>query len=118
MAELFDDSGRCLVCGVLAGGDADHKHEDTVWARARMDCIQDRCENIPFASIGGLTKRDKPQVPKYIKPAEAEEYLMGYTTTAQRMYGEDWRTCEFGWVPVLEIRKDDGKDTPKRGPTF
>jgi hypothetical protein len=28
---------------------------------------------------------------------------VGYLSTARRLYGDDWATCEFGWSPALEI---------------
>jgi hypothetical protein len=71
--------------------------------RGALDCYQDRCENIPFASIGGLDSRSNMKQPKYITPEEAQEYLAGYRAMAQSLYGETWQTCSFGWAPALEL---------------
>ena len=79
------------------------KKEGSVWARGLADCQQDRCENVPFASIGGLPRRDDPECPKYIKPEEWAEYRAGYEWCARAMFGADWRTCTFSWQPALEI---------------
>lgn len=73
--------------------------------RARTDCIQDGCENCPFASIGGLDARAVPRAPDYIEPAEREEYLRGYVYEARRQYGADWQTCGFGWAPAMTINE-------------
>lgn len=82
---------------------------DKARRRARMDAIQDRCENAPFASVGGLNKRvsnDLMDVPQYIAPHCHQAYREGYAAACEEMYGEGWRTCSFGWVPVLEISED------------
>jgi hypothetical protein len=71
--------------------------------RGMTDCYQDRCENCPMASIGGLDARAKPSAPKYITPSEHADYLDGYAHQAQAMYGDDWRTCVFGWQRALQI---------------
>lgn len=74
--------------------------------RAVTDCIQDSCENAPFASVGGLDKREDMTAPAYITKhgdAYTAEWLRGYTTSACAMYGDDWRTCGFGWQPALTI---------------
>lgn len=65
------------------------------------NCVQDRCENCPFASIGGLEHRNNPKVPDYAK--DRDEWLAGYLAAAEAMYGPDWRTCSFGWAPALTI---------------
>jgi ferredoxin len=67
-----------------------------------LDCIQDGCENCPFASIGGLDARKAP-VPKFARPGEETEYLRGYTAAARANYGDDWETCTFSWGPALTI---------------
>lgn len=71
--------------------------------RGRSDCYQDRCENVPFASVGGLGSRSALVTPKYIAPDDAADYLRGYEAQARELYGDDWRTCEFGWKPALTI---------------
>lgn len=88
-----------------------HGHEGktkTVWTgdpvgRAAMDCYQDRCENVPFASVGGIDKRADMTAPVYITPSEREQYLNGYRLQARNIYGDDWQTCPFGWRPALVI---------------
>lgn len=91
-----------------------HGHDGTefIWndrrptaafVRASNDCVQDSFENCPFASIGGLARRDAPAPPSYVAESDREEYLRGYLTSACAMYGDDWRTREFGWSPALTI---------------
>jgi hypothetical protein len=75
----------------------------TPFERGRQDCYQDRCENIPFSSIGGLKCRSKMIPPRYLEFEDVEEYLRGYRDAAKALFGEDWETCEFGWVPTLTI---------------
>lgn len=72
--------------------------------RGRSDCGQDACENCPFASIGGLERRSAMEAPGYIPAEVASEYLAGYAEQAQAMYGDDWRTCSFGWGPAITIQ--------------
>ncbi len=71
--------------------------------RARTDAMQDRCENVPFASVGGLDKRDCMTTPSYIDLRDATEYMRGYRSAAYMIYGADWQTCSFGWAPALSI---------------
>lgn len=72
--------------------------------RGANDCAQDACENVPFASVGGLDKRDEMVAPEYEKPLlDKNMYLLGYAREARSMYGPDWRTCSFGWTPALTI---------------
>jgi hypothetical protein len=58
----------------------------------QLDCYQDRCENCPFASIGGLESRSNPQVPKYVPENRKDTWLDGYLNQALNLYGEDWAT--------------------------
>ena len=78
----------------------------TPYDRGRMDCYQDRCENVPFASIGGQECRHCMKTPKHIKPDDAPEYLAGYISMARDLYGEDWNSCKFEWVVTFEINAD------------
>lgn len=71
--------------------------------RGRMDCYQDRCENIPFATVGGLERRSSMIAPRYLEPGDVEDYLRGYRDAAAALFGADWETCAFGWVPTLTI---------------
>jgi hypothetical protein len=69
----------------------------------RDNATQDACENCPFAGIGGLASRNAPSVPAYVADADRDEWLRGYTAACLLMYGDDWRTCAFGWSPALTI---------------
>lgn len=82
------------------------------FGRGFSDAGQDACENAPFASIGGLEKRTNMQAPSYITPAEQTLYLDGYRAFARATYGDDWRTCSFGWAPAMTIggSEDKGED--------
>ena len=71
--------------------------------RGRCDAIQDRCENCPFASVGGKESRDNMRAPKYIPQSDAAEYLRGYAHQARILFGDDWQTCEFEWVHAMTI---------------
>jgi hypothetical protein len=64
---------------------------------------QDRCENAPFASVGGLDKRTAMVAPPFVPEDEQAEYLRGYQHAAMAAYGDDWQTCAFGWKPALTI---------------
>ena len=79
------------------------------FGRGFSDAAQDACENVPFASIGGLDKRDDMKAPDYITPDERNAYLNGYRTFAAASYGNDWKTCSFGWSPALTIGGDQKK---------
>ena len=68
-----------------------------------LDYYQDRCENIPFASIGGLDRRSAMVAPKYVAKEDVAEYLAGYRHAARAGLGEDWETCAFGWTPTVTI---------------
>lgn len=76
------------------------------WRRGHLDCVQDSCENCPFASVGGLEQRHHPIAPNYIPGGLAAEYLAGYEAAALELYGADWRTCTFSWQPALTIGED------------
>lgn len=67
------------------------------------NCEQDFCENSAFASIGGLDQRDELKAPDYVEKGDEVEWLRGYEAAARALYGDDWRTCEFGWVPAVTI---------------
>lgn len=72
------------------------------------NCLQDACENAPFASVGGLASRAALVAPKYAPPGQEAEYLRGYAAQARASYGEDWQTCSFGWAPAVTIGGADG----------
>ena len=71
--------------------------------QGRADFAQDRSENAPFASTGGIATREAMRIPEWIAESEGEEYLRGYRDGARFAYGEEWATCGFGWRPVLLI---------------
>ena len=71
--------------------------------RAMLDCIQDGCENAPFSTVGGLSRRRNMIAPKWIADADKDEYLNGYRVAALQQWGEGWETCEFSWGPALTI---------------
>ena len=82
--------------------------QDDEWmARGANDCSQDAMENAHFASIGGLDQRLHPRVPDYVPESRVDQYLAGYTETAQKQFGDDWQTCEFSWKPALDITDDN-----------
>lgn len=87
------------------------------FARGREDCYQDQCENTPFASVGGLDARNAPEAPTYVADADKAEYVAGYCAMASELYGEDWRTCSFGWRPVLTIDVRRGRTLPGGAPS-
>lgn len=98
----------------LADCVAVHGHDGTVfeWHDIRptaaflhgsQNALQDACENCPFADIGGLGARAAPRLPDYVTPENAAEWARGYLRACCAMYGEDWRTCTFGWAPALTI---------------
>jgi hypothetical protein len=78
------------------------ENDEAFW-RGYNVCYQDRCENVPFSSAGGLDARASLVAPDYIKPDEAGAYLDGYRAMARELYGENWQTCEFEWSPALTI---------------
>jgi hypothetical protein len=78
--------------------------------RGYMDCYQDRCENVPFASIGGLDARSAPKAPDYVVTSDVPAYLTGYMVCARKLFGEDWRTCTFGWQHALTIGDESTKE--------
>ena len=78
---------------------------DEAYARAQEDYLQDRCENGPFASIGGLASRCDPKRPSYIDPHDWPTYLLGYTDAAHEDLGHEWSTVAFGWSPAVVINE-------------
>lgn len=98
----------------LADCVAVHGHEGTAfeWHTARpteafkhgsTNALQDACENCPFNGIGGLDARTDPKLPAYVTAENAAEWMRGYVRACCAMYGDDWRTCAFGWAPALTI---------------
>jgi hypothetical protein len=72
----------------------------------RFNCTMDQCENAPFGSTGGPSKRDHMTAPEWVRPENTQRWLAGYRARALEMYGEDWETCAFGWVAALEFNRD------------
>ena len=77
--------------------------------RAALDFIQDLFENVPFASVGGLDKRDAMTAPHYIPEEQREDYLLNYRLAALWELGPDWQTCTFSWQAAIRL---DPKETP------
>jgi hypothetical protein len=69
--------------------------------RGIRDAFQDRCENIPCVSIGGLENRTNMKAPDYISEKDYDEYLKGYEQQCEEMWGNDWKTCKFSWSLAL-----------------
>jgi len=85
-------------------------HSQRWWAaynRGWMVAYQDRCENVPFATIGGKDRRSDMQAPDYIKEEDREAYLEGYREKSREMFGDDWETCSFVWKHVMTIGDGD-----------
>lgn len=79
----------------------------TPFERGITDAYQDRCENVPFASIGGLEARLKMHAPDCVHENDCEEYLSGYSWACKAMFGDDWATCQFGWRKAMELGVDE-----------
>lgn len=92
--------GRSVICWT----------DDDVFRRGETDAYQDRCENIPFSGMGGLEKRADPTAPDYIEEGDRIRFLAGYQACCLAMFGQDWKTCSFGWKHAITL---DGKE---RGP--
>lgn len=70
--------GRGAVTEFRLIGDTSVQH------RGAVDAYQDRCEGIPFASVGGNIPL---KVPEYIGVKNAEDYMSGYIGQCVRMFG-------------------------------
>jgi len=81
----------------------------TVRERARDHATLDELENVPFASVGGLTQRTNMKVDPLlnIADADAKAYIAAYCERAEEMYGPDWQTCEFGWKHALTLKGEE-----------
>lgn len=98
LEQIHGHQGKTKV--IFTGGPLD---------RGFTDAARDACENAPFASVGGLERRDSLVAPAYITPDEQQAYLLGYEVFALTSYGKDWRTCEFGWDDALTLRKKSAR---------
>ena len=74
------------------------------------DCYQDRCENVPFASTGGLEKRSEMTSPPWVPAADVPAYLEGYRAAALELFGAEWATCEFSWQPAITLNAPEDAD--------
>ena len=108
-----EDAARAVHIDHM-GGRGELTSFEPVWVsdedvrRGMSDCLQDDCENVPFASIGGVDARLEPNVPAYSNPIlHHERYLLGYQTQARALYGPEWRTCGFGWVRALNLHLEE-----------
>lgn len=71
------------------------------------NCQSDAYENSPFYSVGGLDSRGDLQRPSWISETSWPDYRRGYEDMARRMFGERWRTVEFGWAPTITLKSED-----------
>lgn len=71
-------------------------------------CVQDKCENAAFASIGGPAYRCTPKFPRWLKKRDIGPFWRGYRKAAGQLFGNDWRTCPFEWAPALQLESSDG----------
>lgn len=60
-------------------------HPNPIVQRGRNDAQQDRCENCHYASVGGEEMQEPAEwkAPTYIKPRQANAYLLGYREIAE-----------------------------------
>lgn len=70
------------------------------------DCVQDACENAPFASVGGLQAREAMGRPDWVQERNFEEYRRGYEAAAVVRFGADWRVADFKWQPSIKIESE------------
>jgi hypothetical protein len=104
----------CKCADVLCPHGRQHlRQPDVRYTRGMDDFVQDRCENAPFACIGGLGARSDPIRPKFMQPRHWPAYLLGYTDAAATAYGPDWATIEFGWKPALTIGAERDLSSPE-----
>lgn len=88
------------------GGDTEVVELTDVFIRGAENAALDQCENAPFASIGGLERREAMRAPEWIHGLrDTDEFLKGYCHQARVMYGDDWKTCSFSWTPALVINE-------------
>lgn len=64
------------------GGKTRIVYTGDAFRRGYSDCMQDRSENAPFGSVGGIDRAANPVAPEYVTPDEHEEYLTGYKLAA------------------------------------
>lgn len=76
---------------------------ESSFENAKRCAEMDAMENAPFASIGGVESRTAPTRPRWVSADDFAEWLVGYEFACRQMYGDDWRTCAFGWSAALEI---------------
>jgi hypothetical protein len=76
----------------------------TPFSKGMADFFHDIMENSPFASVGGLDKRQEFIRPTWIINEEWPEYKRGYETQAEEEYGKEWKTCCFKWIPAIAIK--------------
>ncbi len=69
-------------------------------------CYQDRCENVPFGTVGGEDARPDIKASDFVPPEKRGAYMAGYRACALRLWGDDYITCSFGWAPVLTIHSN------------
>lgn len=88
------------------GGDTEVVELSDMFIRGTQNAVMDQMENAPFNAIGGPERRDAMCVPSWLTRmgSKAEdEFLRGYQHQARAMYGDDWKTCSFSWVPGVSL---------------
>lgn len=102
---LYDNEKTVDAIHGHGGKTVIHWRGRSAFDRAQLDAYQDRCENVPFASVGGIEKRSAMTAPYYIEKEDVSEYLRGYAHSCRLIFGDDWQTCEFGWAPALVVNE-------------
>ncbi len=85
------------------GGKTQFVPAESPFENGRRVAGMDQMENSPFASMGGLDARGAPARPSWVSEDDFPEWLAGYEFAARRMYGDDWRTCSFGWHAAVTV---------------
>ena len=78
LVAIHGHEGKTLV--VWIGDEPSH--------RGSTDAYQDRCEGVPFATVGGDPKTMR--VPTYIAAPDRPAYLGGYVRQCREMFGPGW----------------------------
>ena len=78
------------------------------------NCVQDYHENAAFQCVGGLEARAEGlKAPEWVLPENAALWLQGYEAAALKLFGPEWRTVSFGWVPAIRLESAiEGEEVP------
>jgi len=99
--------GRPGMAGTPRGGRYTREDLSRVVARVHLalrvqfEFVLDRCENVPFAGIGG--QAGPYHAPEYIEADERDAYITFYKRLAAAEYGADWAVQQWGWTPALKL---------------